>query len=178
MAAAQQRLARVKRGSKNRERKRRTVAARHRKIANQRKDFHHKKARYLVARYDLVVVENLAIANMLRRARPVPDPDQPGEFLANGARAKSGLSRSISDAGWGRFVSILRARAEHAGRTWIAVDPRHTSDRCGSCGPAASDNRVTQAEFRCQACGHTVQADEHAARDLLRAGLALHAQAA
>ena len=178
LAAAQQRLQRAKRRSKNRERKRETVAARHRKIANQRKDFHHKQARTLVERYDLLVVEDLQIANMLRRAKPVPDPDQPGAFLKNGARAKSGLSRSISDAGWGQFVSILRAKAEDAGRTWIEVDPRHTSDRCESCSHAAPENRVTQAEFRCQACRHTAQADEHAARNLLRAGLALHAQAA
>ncbi len=178
LASAQQRLARANRRSKNRERKRATVAARHRKIANQRKDFHHKQGRALVARYDLLVVEDLQIANMLRRAKPVPDPDNPGQYLANGARAKSGLSRSISDAGWGRFVSILRAKAEEAGRTWIEVDPRHTSDRCETCGHAAPENRVTQAEFRCQACGHSTQADEHAARNLLRAGLALHAQAA
>ena len=117
LAAAQQRLARVKTKSKNRDRKRETVAARHRKIANQRKDFHHKQARALVQGYDLLVVEDLQIANMLRRARPVPKPDKPGQFLPNGAAAKRGLSRSISDAGWGRFVSILRAKAEDAGRT-------------------------------------------------------------
>ena len=178
LTAAQQRLARAKRRSKNRDCKRETVAARHRKIANQRKDFHHKQARALVGRYDLLVVEDLQIANMLRRAKPVPDPVNPGAYLSNGARAKSGLSRSISDAGWGLFVSILRAKAEDAGRTWIEVDPRHTSDRCENCGHAAPENRVTQAEFRCAACGHTAQADEHAARNLLRAGLALHAQAA
>ena len=63
-----------------------------------------------------MVVEDLAIANMLRRAKPVPDPDNPGQFLPNGARAKSGLNRSISDAGWGQFISILRAKAEDAGR--------------------------------------------------------------
>ena len=143
-------LPRAKRRSKNRERKRETVAARHRKIANQRKDFHHKQARALVARYDLLVVEDLQIANMLRRAKPVPDPDNPGQYLANGARAKSGLNRSISDAGWGRFVSILRAKAEEAGRIWIEVDPRHTSDRCENCGHAAPENRVTQAVFVCQ----------------------------
>jgi putative transposase len=178
LTAAQQRLARAKRRSKNRDCKRETVAARHRKIANQRKDFHHKQARALVGRYELLVVEDLQIANMLRRAKPVPDPVNPGAYLSNGARAKSGLSRSISDAGWGLFVSILRAKAEDAGRTWIEVDPRHTSDRCENCGHAAPENRVTQAEFRCAACGHTAQADEHAARNLLRAGLALHAQAA
>ena len=105
-------------------------------------------------RYDLLVVEDLQIANMLRRAKPVPDPDNPGQFLPNGARAKSGLNRSISDAGWGQFVSILRAKAEDAGRTWIEVDPRHTSDGCENCGHAAPENRVTQAEFVCQRCGH------------------------
>jgi putative transposase len=179
LAVAQRRLQRAKRRSRNRDRKRETVATRHRKIANQRKDFHHKQARALVARYDLLVVEDLQIANMVRRAKPVPDPDNPGQFLPNGARAKSGLSRSISDAGWGRFISVLRAKAEEAGRIWIEVDPRHTSDRCESCGHVAPENRVTQAVFRCTACGHgPTQADEHAARNLLRAGLALHAQAA
>jgi putative transposase len=178
LATAQQRLQRAKRRSRNRERKRETVAARHRKIANQRKDFHHNQARRLIESYDLLVVEDLQIANMLRRAKPVPDPDKPGAFLSNGARAKAGLCRSISDAGWGQFVSILRAKAEDAGRTWVEVDPRHTSDRCESCSYAAPENRVTQAEFRCQACGHTAQADEMAARNILRAGLALHAQAA
>jgi putative transposase len=178
LAAAQQRLVRAQRRSKNRERKRETVAVRHRKIANQRKDFHHKQARRLVESYDLLVVEDLQIANMLRRAKPVPDPDRPGAYLANGARAKSGLSRSISDAGWGRFVSVLRAKAEEAGRTWIEVDPRHTSDGCEKCGHAAPENRVNQADFVCQRCSHRAQADEMAARNILRAGLALHAQAA
>jgi putative transposase len=178
LAAAQQRLARAKHRSKNRIRRRETVAARHRKIANQRKDFHHKQARTLVGRYDLLVVEDLQIANMLRRAKPAPDPGKPGQFLPNGARAKSGLNRSISDAGWGQFVSILRAKAEDAGRTWIEVDPRHTSDGCEKCGHAAAENRVTQAEFECQRCSHRAPADEHAARNLLRAGLARHTQAA
>jgi putative transposase len=175
LEAAQQRLARAKGGSNGRARKRETVAARHRKVANRRKDFHHKQALALAARYDLLVVEDLKITNMLRRAKPKPVPDNPGMFLPNGARAKSGLNRSISDAGWGQFVSILRAKAEDAGRSWIEVDPRHTSDRCERCGHAAPQNRVTQAEFSCQGCGHTAPADEHAARNILRAGLALHA---
>jgi putative transposase len=175
LEVAQQRLQRAKRGSNNRVARRETVAALHRKIANRRKDFHHKQARELAVRYDLLVVEDLKIANMLRRAKPKPDPDHPEQFLPNGARAKSGLNRSISDAGWGQFVSILRAKAEDAGRTWIEVDPRHTSDGCERCGHAAPENRVTQAEFACQRCGHTAPADEHAARNILRAGLALHA---
>ncbi|WP_224770489.1 RNA-guided endonuclease InsQ/TnpB family protein, partial [Mycobacterium simulans] len=126
LAAAQQRLGRTKRGSNNRQQRRETVAACHRKIANQRKDFHHKQARKLIAGYDLLVVEDLKIANMMRRAKPVVDEDNSGQFLPNGARAKAGLSRSIGDAGWGGFVLILRAKAGDAGRIWIEVDPRHT----------------------------------------------------
>ena len=68
-------------GSNNRGRRRETVAARHRKIANCRRDFHHKTARTLVTSYELIALEDLAIANMVRRARPVPDPDDPGQFL-------------------------------------------------------------------------------------------------
>ncbi len=69
--------------------KRETVAARHRKIANQRRDFHHKQARALVGRYDLLVVEDLQIANMLRRAKPVPDPDR---LLGSSCRTAPGRS--------------------------------------------------------------------------------------
>jgi putative transposase len=179
LAAAQRRLARAKRGSINRHRKRETVAAVHRKIANRRKDFHHKQARGLVERYELLVVEDLRIGNMLRRPKSVPAPGNPGQFVSNAARAKSGLNRSISDAGWGGFISKLRAKAEEAGRVWIEVDPRHTSDGCEKCGHAARANRVSQAVFVCQRCGHgPLQADEHAARNILRAGLAQHAQTA
>jgi hypothetical protein len=53
-----------------------------------------------------------ASSSRLRRARPVNDPGRPGQFLANGTRAKSALNRSVSDAAWGRFVSAPRAKAE------------------------------------------------------------------
>ncbi|HEY5854857.1 MAG TPA: transposase [Aldersonia sp.] len=178
LTAAQQRLATKRRGSSNRRKARATVAARHRKIANQRRDFHHKTALTLARTYDLLAVEDLNIANMVRRANPVPDPQTPGAFLPNGAAAKTGLNRSISDAAWGQFLSILRAKAEDAGRVMIDVDPRHISDRCEHCGFAAKDNRVTQALFRCGACSFEAHADEHAARNILRAGLARHADAA
>jgi putative transposase len=172
LATVQQALARKRRGSNNRRRARETLAARHRKIANQRRNFHHQAARALVARYGLLVVEDLKIANMVRRPAPRPDPDQPGRFLPNRAAAKTGLNRSIHDAGWAQFVSILRAKAEEAGRVVIDVDARHTSDRCEACGHTETENRVSQAVFSCRACRHTVNADEHAARNILRAGLA------
>jgi putative transposase len=172
LATAQQALSRKQRGSNHRRRAKETLATRHRKITNRRRNFHHHTARALVASYDLLVIEDLKIRNMVRRPPPRPDSDQPGRFLPNGAAAKTGLNRSIHDAGWAQFVSILRAKAEEAGRVVIDVDARHTSDRCEACGHIAKENRVSQAVFSCQACGHTVNADEHAARNILRAGLA------
>jgi putative transposase len=82
------------------------------------------------------------------------------------------LHQSIHDAGWAQFVSILRAKAEEAGRVVIDVDARHTSDRCEACGHTAKENRASQAVFSCRGCGHILNADEHAARNILRAGLA------
>jgi putative transposase len=172
LATAQRGMARKQRGSNNRRRARATLAARHRKLANQRRHFHHQVARALVADYDLLVVEDLKIRNMVRRPAPRPDPDQPGRFLPNRAAAKTGLHRSIHDAGWAQFVTILRSKAEEAGRVVIDVDARHTSDRCEACGHTAKENRIGQAVFSCRGCGHTLGADEHAARNILRAGLA------
>ncbi|MGW4420476.1 RNA-guided endonuclease InsQ/TnpB family protein, partial [Streptosporangium sp. NPDC004631] len=93
---------------------------------------------------------------------------------------KSGLNRSILDAGWGVFLRVLAYKAESAGRELIAVNPAHTSRTCAHCGHIAKENRVTQAGFACTACGHTAHADVNAAINILRAGLALRraAQAA
>jgi putative transposase len=172
LGSAQQVLIRKRRGSNNRGKARETLAGRHRKLANQRRNFHYQVARALVADYGLLVVEDLRILNLVRRPAPRPDPDQPGRFLPNRAAAKTGLHQSIHDAGWAQFVSILRAKAEEAGRVVIDVDARHTSDRCGACGHTAKENRASQAVFSCRGCGHTLNADEHAARNILRAGLA------
>jgi putative transposase len=106
-------------------------------------------------------------------ARPKPRPDGDGGHEPNGAAAKAGLNKSIHDAGWGIFLRILSAKAESAGRIVIAVDPRHTSQRCAECSHTAAGNRVTQETFRCLACGHQAHADVNAAINILRAGLAL-----
>jgi putative transposase len=134
LAAAQQSLARKRRGSANRRRAKAKVAEAHRKIRNRRADFHHKTARALIGSCDVIAVEKLNIAGMGKRARPVPDPEQPGAFLPNGAAAKSGLNKSILDAGWGQFTGILAGKAEEAGRRIVFVDPRNTSITCHQCG--------------------------------------------
>jgi putative transposase len=103
---AQRRLARKTKGSRRRQRQRRRVARLHEKIANVRRDFHHKTAHDLVQAFDVICHEDLAIKNML---------------------ANHSLARSLSDAAWGQFIAILAGKAAGAGRQMIAVDPRGTS---------------------------------------------------
>jgi putative transposase len=171
LAAAQRDLTRKQRGSNRRRKAVAKVARLHGKVRHQRLDHAHKTALALVRDYDLIVRENLQVANMT--ASPRPRPDENGGYEPNGAAAKAGLNKSILDAGWGIFLRILSAKAESAGRQVIAVDPRHTSQRCAQCGHTAAGNRVSQAAFRCLACGHHAHADVNAARNILRAGLAL-----
>jgi putative transposase len=171
LAAAQRALARKKRGSNRRKQAVAKVAGLHGKVRRQRLDHAHNTALALVRDHDLIVHEDLKITNMT--ARPRPRPDGSGGHQPNRAAAKAGLNKSIHDAGWGIFLRVLSAKAESAGRKVIAVDPRHTSQRCAECGHTASGNRVTQAAFRCLACGHQAHADVNAARNILRAGLAL-----
>jgi putative transposase len=166
LAAAQRALSRCQRGSKRRRAVRARVAAVHARVRRQRLDHAHKVTNRLVAHHDVICHEALRISNMCRSARGTAQT--PGTRVAQ----KAGLNRSILDAGWGVFLSILAAKAESAGRELIAVDPRNTSRTCPSCGHCAADNRVTRAEFRCARCGLQSHADLVGAVNVLRAGLA------
>jgi putative transposase len=175
LVSAQRALSTKPRGSMHRRRACEVVGRAHRKVANQRKDLAHQLSRRLVNNHDLIVVENLKVPQMSRR--PKPRPNGRGGFDRNGASAKAGLNRSIADAGWGMLRSMLVYKAEDAGRELIAVDPRHTSTRCASCGHTESESRVSQAVFRCRRCGHEDHADINAATNILRAGRAQRASA-
>jgi putative transposase len=166
---AQRDLATKTPGSKRREKAKERVAAHHRKIANRRRDFAHQTSRRLVNGHDLIVYEDLKITNMTRR--PKPRPNYQGGYELNGAKAKTGLNRSIRDAGWGQFTAMTIYKAESAGREVIAVDPRDTSRTCPSCGHVSAGNRHG-AVFRCQRCGHEAHADINAAENILQAGRA------
>lgn len=176
LAVAQRGLSRKKRGGNRRKKAAQKVANLYGKVRRQRLDHAHKTALTLVRDHDLIACEALQIADMTRRPKPRATED--GSFKPNGAAAKAGLNKSINDAGWGIFLSILCGKAESAGRTVIAVNPRHTSQTCAQCGHVAAGNRVSQAKFRCLGCGHEANADVNAAVNILRAGLALQAQAA
>jgi putative transposase len=169
LADAQQALARKRRGSNRRHKARQRVAAVHAKVRRQRLDHAHKTALALVRDHDLIAHEDLRIANMTRSASGTVE--QPGTGVAQ----KTGLNRSILNAGWGMLLSVLAHKAESAGRVVVAVDPRNTSRTCPQCGHVAVGNRITQAVFRCVACSYTGHADVVGATNVLRAGLALQA---
>ena len=180
LAVAQQDLARKKRGSNRRKKAVSRVAALHGTVRRQRLDHAHKTALSLVRDHDVICHETLQIRNMTRRAKPVPDLENPGAFLPNRQAQKSGLNKAILDAGWGVFLSVLTAKAENAGRDLISVNPANTSRTCPDCGHCAKGNRPSQAVFCCQQCSYTGHADIVGAINILRAGTALRqtAQAA
>ncbi|MFE4618994.1 RNA-guided endonuclease InsQ/TnpB family protein [Streptomyces sp. NPDC056747] len=181
LTVAQQRLSTFPKRTRSRSKKHRAavrkIAKLHGRIRRQRRDHHHKTAKGLICGHDVIAHERLNIAGMTRAPKAKPDPDQPGAFLPNGAASKAGLNRSILDAGWGQFLSILAQKAESAARRVIAVDARNTSRTCPRCGHVARENRVTQATFECTACGFLANADHVGALNVLsRAGLVLCAE--
>lgn len=110
VARLQQELARKTRGSRRRRKAVERLAEAHRTVRNRRADVLHKLSRWLVEDYDLVVHEDLAVSNMARR--PKARPNDTGGYDPNGAAAKTGLNRSIYDAGWGTLLSMISYKAE------------------------------------------------------------------
>ncbi len=112
LKSAQRKVSRRKKGSNRRKKAIIKLAKQHKKVADTRKDFHFKTAKSLLNKYEVVAVEKLNIKGL----------------------AKSKLAKSVNDAGWGQFISILSNKAENAGLKVVAVNPNGTSQECSSCG--------------------------------------------
>jgi IS605 OrfB family transposase len=162
----QQALSRKKRGSHRRRKAAKQVGKTHRKIANQRKDCLHKASKQLVNRYGLIVMEELQPANMSKRPKPKQDED--GKYLPNGASAKSGLNKSIVDAGWGIFQQFCAYKAASAGREVLFVNPRYTSQVCSGCGQVRK-KELSERWHSCE-CGTELDRDHNSAINILRLG--------
>jgi len=165
----QQRLARKKKNSNRRKKASRLVARTHRKIRNQRQDFRHKAARQLVSTYETIVFEDLSIHNMVRR--PKPKQDENGRYLPNGASAKSGLNKSIQDAGWASFIELVEHKAEWAGVTVYKVNPYKTSQLCSACGLEGEHKDLSVRTHVCVHCGVVLDRDHNAAINIRDRGL-------
>ena len=148
---AQKRVSRRKKGS-HRYRKALCLLQRaHQTVKRQRADFHHKTALKLLRDYDTIYLEDLQIANLLRNHH---------------------LAKSISDAGWGQFHSILVAKAAYAGRQVVAVPAQYTSQDCSGCGTRVSKSLSVRTHV-CISCGLILDRDENAARNIQWAGQVL-----
>jgi putative transposase len=158
----QRHLSRCKRRSHRREKARKVVARTHRKIANQRRDFHHKAANTLIKQQQVIVFEELQLANLVRRAKPKKG-EVAGEYLPNGAAAKSGLSKSMLDNGLGQFVQIVTSKAAYAGREVYKVNPSKTSQICSQCGRQGPHKDLSDRTHICVFCGVVLDRDTNAA---------------
>jgi putative transposase len=166
LARLQHVLSKKKRGSHRRKKAVKRVAKAHRKVRCQRADFLHKESRKLVNTYGVMVFEELQPANMSKRAKPKQDEN--GNYLPNGAAAKSGLNKSIHDAGWGQFIQYCTYKAEDAGRIVVQVNPRYTSQVCSGCGTIRK--KTLEERWHSCECGTELDRDHNAAFNILRLG--------
>jgi putative transposase len=142
----QRKLAKKRKGSKNRERQRILVAKAHVHVANQRLDHARKEAKKLYDTYDEVMHEDLNVSALSR-----------GLF-----------SKSFADASWGLLLRCCASKAEYAGKHLTPKDARGTSQRCSHCGvivPKTLADRV----HRCYSCGLAIGRDHNAAINVLNA---------
>ncbi|MFH1453459.1 MAG: transposase, partial [Armatimonadota bacterium] len=149
----QRALSRKKKSSYRRRKVRIIVAKTHEKIANQRKDFWHKKANSYIQNFGIIYIENLNIKGMVRNRH---------------------LSKSIADCSWGMFFNLLCYKAEEAGRIVIKVRPHGTSQKCSKCGKNVSKDLSVRVHH-CSFCGIELDRDLNAAINILRFGQNLRA---
>ena len=167
----QRRAARRKRGSRNQKKAYRKAARYQRYEAQVRHEYAHQTSHALAvnAAYDLYAFEGLQIQNMTKR--PKAKRDAQGRFLPNGAKAKAGLNRAILSSAWGQVVTFTRYKALRQGKLVIMVPFAKSSQECAVCTFTSPDNRLTQAEFVCQRCGHIDNADHNAAVVIAKRGI-------
>ena len=164
----QQKLARQQIGSatqkesNKRKETKRKIADLHRKTRQVREDFLHQTSRTLVNTSKVIVLEDLSLKNMTKRAKPKQCPFT-GKWLRNNAAAKSGLNKALLGVGLFKLESFLSYKMYQANKPMFKVSAYNTSRECAVCGHTHEANRPSQSTFHCQTCGHTDNADRNAA---------------
>ncbi|NEO96119.1 MAG: transposase, partial [Moorea sp. SIO3G5] len=136
----QKRVSRRKKGGANRLKAIKQLGKQHKKIADKRKDFHFKTANYLLSKYDVVAHEKLNVKGL----------------------AKSRLAKSVLDAGWSSFLTILISKAENAGLLAVPVSAQNTSQNCSGCGKKVP-KKLHVRWHDCPHCGCSLDRDHNAA---------------
>ena len=141
----QRHVARQRRGSQRRRKSVRNLARLHERIADQRRDMHHKVSTALVRKYGLIAHESITPAFML---------------------ANPHMARAAADAGWSQLLGFLQWKSAEAGRDLVAVDPYNTSQACSTCG-ALVPKPLSQRTHICP-CGTVLDRDHNAALNILK----------
>ena len=142
----QQKLSRKVKGSNTRNKARILVAKAHEKVANARKDYLHKLSRRLVNESQVIAVEDLHVKGMMRNHC---------------------LAKAISDAGWGSLTTMLKYKAEQAGKGYIEVNRFFPSSKaCSCCLHIQSSMPLNIRSWRCDKCGSLHDRDINAAKNI------------
>jgi putative transposase len=150
LRTAQKHLSRKKLGSKRRQKQRIKVAKIHEKVSNQRNYFLHNYSTQLVKNFDVIVVEDLNVKGMVKNKR---------------------LSKSISDAGWSKFFSMVEYKSEWYGKSFVKINRWFPSSKtCFECGTVKQDLKLSDREWTCD-CGSHILRDFNAAKNIERVGV-------
>ncbi|MGA5600665.1 RNA-guided endonuclease InsQ/TnpB family protein [Streptomyces griseoincarnatus] len=152
---AQRALSRKEKGSSNRNKARLKVARAHAKVTDARREFHHQLSTKLIRENQAVAVEDLAVKGL----------------------ARTRLAKSVHDAGWSAFVSMLEYKAARYGRAFHRIGRfEPTSQVCSQCGVKDGPKPLNVRVWTCQACGAVLDRDINAAVNVAKAaGLAVSA---
>ncbi|MGK7924241.1 MAG: RNA-guided endonuclease InsQ/TnpB family protein [Spirulina sp.] len=162
LAQQQKRLSRKQKGSQNRQKARIKVAKAHQKITRCREDFLHKLSRKLVDENQVIVVES-----------PLTPLNKGGTKGGMGMVRNHNLAKSISDAGWGQFCTMLKYKAEWEGKMYIEVDRFFPSSKtCNSCWHQVNLT-LDIRNWKCPKCGKVHDRDINAAMNIQDEGLRL-----
>ena len=153
----QRRLSRKKKGSANRRKAILKVARAHHDVANARSHFVHELSRQLVDEYDLIAVED-------RIAKALMQKDG-----GNGRQSRS-MHKGIADAGWAELAWALEYKCERAGKTFVAVPARGTTQECSGCG-AIVPKTLYDRRHACPECGLDIDRDFNAAINIRQRGI-------
>ncbi len=168
----QRRIARAKKGSANRRKRVARLARKKAYASRARKDFAHQVSHGLATSgAQFFVLEDLGIQGLTRAPKARLD-EASGKWLANGARAKAGLNRSILASCWGSIHHTLAYKAARRNKLVGLVPAAYTSQECSRCGHIHPENRQA-ARFVCRRCGFEAHADHNAALNIKARGIEL-----
>ncbi len=141
-------LSSKKKDSNNRKRARLNLARGHKRIANQRKDFHFKLAKELAEKYATICIEDLNLKAMQRL-----------------------WGRKVSDLGFAKFVKILEHQCNKAGTVLIKIDRFYPSSKtCSNCGYIYKELSLKERQWVCPSCSAIHDRDKNAATNIHRVG--------